>query len=61
MRIWRNGQVLSKQLTTIAELLFANITVYRLKQTPKVLDMFLTCNKSTMFEIGRYDFIRKGV
>ena len=36
--IWRKGQLLSRQLTTV-ELLLANIAVVRIKQTPKVLDI----------------------
>ena len=40
MRIWRNRQLHSRQLTTITELLLANIVISRIKHTPKVLDMF---------------------
>ena len=60
MRIWRKGQPLSRQLTTV-ELLLANIAVVKIKQTPKVLDMFSTCHKSTMDKIDRHDLTRKTV
>ena len=60
MRIWRKGQLLSRQLTAV-ELLLANIAVVRIKQTPKVLDMFSTCRRSTIGKIDRHDLTRKAV